>query len=607
MVEHSLAALLKILSSSSVGMDALTTHVAIFGVLQNAHACATTGDELGVEYVRMFIARLAQQTPDHEKVARVTEVLQQRLREQCLRAESQIWSLSKVMPLKSRQAEDTTEDNEQTKALAQQLAVERPLSMPDVRVKPRNDLMTSQPTQYDKTRTQITPASTTAAEVTPTGSSQSRQPAAKQPEMSKEVKGMARDAHVPRPSASRSPRTVVKVPNVPHGRPHHHVYPCTSSGGKDEVCATISADIRNYTEPGEDLDWTKVSDPERRRRLQGIIGGRKYRERRLAAQGKGGSGGNYPGASGVGSYISAGCGPQRPYGYSKSRSPQLIPRDAASADPKHPTTSTPGTLLHKALGIQPGSSASPVADSNGTAQRLSNGESRKRRVVNASSGGNAIDSWTDGRSADSIDHSDGQIARDSHGSTVIISDDEQETNEKSDGQVGYQDFYMSLMDSASRKESRARYKKTRTDIPTEPHRPGLAPNGPTPTLLYHSDDDRATMNEERSTWEPNAGNVALFVSDKPMKTAYNMFARSAHDAHRFPARTRKNVVERYHLYIRQVWSLLLEQDKTAWRSLAAARGCFSPAELSVKDQHILASQGFLAKFLPHVEPDFEGA
>ena len=62
--------------------------------------------------------------------------------------------------------------------------------------------------------------------------------------------------------------------------------------------AAISADIRNYTEPGEDLDWTKVSDPTERKRLQGIVGSRKYRERQLAAQGKGGSGGNYPGAAG---------------------------------------------------------------------------------------------------------------------------------------------------------------------------------------------------------------------------------------------------------------------------------------------------------------------
>ena len=211
--------------------------------------------------------------------------------------------------VESRQAERTIDNNKQSKAPAQRLAMDRPINMPNAQTKPINDLMTSQPTQYDNTRTQITPASTNSAEVTRTGSSESRQSAAKQPEMIEKVKGMARDAHVPRPSASRSPRTIVKVPNVPHGRPHHHVYPCTSSGGKDEVLATISADIRNYTEPGEDLDWTKVSDPEKRRRLQGIVGGRKYRERRLAAQGKGGSGGNYPGASGVGSYISAGYGP----------------------------------------------------------------------------------------------------------------------------------------------------------------------------------------------------------------------------------------------------------------------------------------------------------
>ena len=248
-----------------------------------------------------------------------------------------------------------------------------------------------------------------------------------------------------------------------------------------------------------------------------------------------------------------------------------------------------------------------MADIDVAAQRSSNGESRKRRVFNASSGAEVVDPWSNGRSSDFVDRSDGQIARDSHGSMVVISEEEQATSEKGDGQVGYQDFYMSLMDSASRKESRARYKKVRTTSPVDTHQSSADPKPSPPTLSYYSNNDRPEPKDERSTWEPNVSDIALFASDKPMKTAYNMFARSAHDAHRFPARTRKNVVERYHLYIRQVWSLLLEQDKTAWRSLAAARGCFSPTELSVKGQHILASQGFLAKFLPHVEPDFEGA
>lgn len=74
----SISGLLEILSSISVGMDALTSQVAIFGVLQNAHACATTGDELGFEYVHMFIARLAQQTSDQAKIAKLTEGLQKK-------------------------------------------------------------------------------------------------------------------------------------------------------------------------------------------------------------------------------------------------------------------------------------------------------------------------------------------------------------------------------------------------------------------------------------------------------------------------------------------------------------------------------------------------
>jgi hypothetical protein len=118
MVEQSLSALLEILSSSSVGMDALTSQVAIFGVLQNAHACATTGDEFGFEYVRMFIARLAQQTSDHAKVARVTEVLHKRLQDQVLRAFSQAQSLSKLLPSTARQYDGKVASHKQSQASA---------------------------------------------------------------------------------------------------------------------------------------------------------------------------------------------------------------------------------------------------------------------------------------------------------------------------------------------------------------------------------------------------------------------------------------------------------------------------------------------------------
>ncbi|KAK5132923.1 hypothetical protein LTR08_008370 [Meristemomyces frigidus] len=92
--------------------------------------------------------------------------------------------------------------------------------------------------------------------------------------------------------------------------PSSHLYTGASaaSGGQGQISVSTMADIINYAEPGEDLDWTKVTEPRERKRLQNIINGRKYRERRLAAEGQGGSGGNYPGASGVGSYLSAGYG-----------------------------------------------------------------------------------------------------------------------------------------------------------------------------------------------------------------------------------------------------------------------------------------------------------
>ncbi|KAI6809772.1 SNF5-domain-containing protein [Hortaea werneckii] len=88
--------------------------------------------------------------------------------------------------------------------------------------------------------------------------------------------------------------------------PSSHLY--TGTGGQGQISASTMADIVNYAEPGEDLDWTKITEPRERKRLQNIINGRKYRERRLAAEGHTGSGGNYPGAAGVGSYLSAGYG-----------------------------------------------------------------------------------------------------------------------------------------------------------------------------------------------------------------------------------------------------------------------------------------------------------
>jgi hypothetical protein len=317
MVEQSLSALLEILSSSSVGIDALISQVAIFGVLQNAHACATTGDELGFEYVRMFIARLAQQTFDQAKVATVTEVLHRRLQDQVLRAFAQAQSLSKLLP-SDPQFDGTNASEKQSKAPAQRPAVEKPTNIPNVSVKLPSDLRAIQPAPYKDVQMKATYAPKTVAKASVIASSDPRQPTAIKTEENVRDKSMARNDCV---LVSRvSSNDTAEKPTVPHVRPHHHVYPCTSSDGRAEKNAAISADIKNYSEPGEDLDWTKISNPAERKRLQGIIGGRKYRERQLAAQGKGGSGGNYPGAAGEGSTLSAGYGPQRPYGYSKMKS-----------------------------------------------------------------------------------------------------------------------------------------------------------------------------------------------------------------------------------------------------------------------------------------------
>ena len=56
--------------------------------------------------------------------------------------------------------------------------------------------------------------------------------------------------------------------------------------------------FEDYAIEGEDLDWTKITDPRERKRLQNIINGRKYRERRLAQEAAGMSGSLTPGREG---------------------------------------------------------------------------------------------------------------------------------------------------------------------------------------------------------------------------------------------------------------------------------------------------------------------
>lgn len=73
--------------------------------------------------------------------------------------------------------------------------------------------------------------------------------------------------------------------NALNGSPHlrHQLsdlpdaYAATVRGGGPSM-------FEDYAVEGEDLDWTKVTDPRERKRLQNIINGRKYRERRLAAE-----------------------------------------------------------------------------------------------------------------------------------------------------------------------------------------------------------------------------------------------------------------------------------------------------------------------------------
>ena len=94
-------------------------------------------------------------------------------------------------------------------------------------------------------------------------------------------------------------QTEIKAPPRVYTGSPSRLYTGTNAGGQG-ISASTMFDIANYAEPGEELDWTKITEPRERKRLQNIINGRKYRERRLAAEGQGCSGVTTLGRRGLG-------------------------------------------------------------------------------------------------------------------------------------------------------------------------------------------------------------------------------------------------------------------------------------------------------------------
>lgn len=92
---------------------------------------------------------------------------------------------------------------------------------------------------------------------------------------------------------------------------------------------------------------------------------------------------------------------------------------------------------------------------------------------------------------------------------------------------------------------------------------------------------------------------------KQLKTAYSLFVRAAHDAHRIPARTLKGAVNEYHSYIRLIWDGVREEHKADWERLAMRRTSLSDTELPIRGQRMLKQQGYLFSFMPHVEQLFQ--
>jgi hypothetical protein len=415
---------------------------------------------------------------------------------------------------------------------------------------------------------------------------------------------------VPRPPEYHMPQ-----PNVPYVRPpeqHKHMYQGIITGGTSRTYASSRADIMNYSEPGEDLDWTRVTDPYERKRMQNLINGRKYRERMLAIDGKSRSGGNYPGASGVGGRISTGYGPRRgsgqqeePYAVQNLRSSleyhSASREDAVSrASPKPKEEDQQDDFLSLVADwVQNESPAAPEGTNDNS--NLQSGAAQ----------------FPPPRTDKPRPHICGTCSRSFARTEHLKRHELSHTKEKPFEcpecsrcfarrdllQRHHQALHTTnLASSAGERASVIRQLLPRhANISDSTPQTGLTPES---TPMHESGDTSADDNAEGPAQNTDTSDADLFECNKPTKTAFNIFVRAAHDAHRFPADTPTLVVEKYHMYIRQIWSCLLEEHKAVWRTTATTRDHLSDAELSIKGQNLLWSQGLLGEFLPHVEPSF---
>jgi hypothetical protein len=384
------------------------------------------------------------------------------------------------------------------------------------------------------------------------------------------------------------------------------------NGGTSRSHASSRVDIINYSEPGEDLDWTRVTDPYERKRMQNLINGRKYRERMLAIDGKSRSGGNYLGASGIGGRISTGYGPRRgpgqqeePYAVQNLRS-SLEYHSASREDevgrasPKPKEEDKQDDFLSLVADwVQNESPAAPERSNDnpksqtGAAQLPPPKTDKPRPHV----------CGTCSRSFARTEHLKRHELSHTKEKPFECPECTRRFARRDLLQRHQQALHMTnLASSAGKRASVVQQLLVRREnISDSTSQTGLTPES---TPMHDSEDSHPDNNDQRQAQVLETGDADLFECNKPTKTPFNIFVRSAHDAHRFPAETPKLVVEKYHMYIRQVWSCLLEEDKAVWRTTATTRDKLSDSELSVKGQNLLGSQGLLAKFLPHIEPSF---
>lgn len=117
--------------------------------------------------------------------------------------------------------------------------------------------------------------------------------------------------------------------------------------------------------------------------------------------------------------------------------------------------------------------------------------------------------------------------------------------------------------------------------------------------IASQDGDTEEHTSTNQSWQPNTRTDLYYLSRLPMKRAYDVFVRSAIDAHCFSIGQTSDIMTGYRTHARGIWKGISAQQKESWKTLFKVRT--SADDISVRGQKLLQSQGLLVKFLPDLQ------